>query len=328
MRILLLGGTRFLGRHLVDAALACGHELTLFNRGVTNPGLFPELEQIHGDRATDLDRLAGRDWDAVVDTCGYLPREVRLSAETLASHLGRYVFVSTISVYADGQTGPLDEDAQLARLEDEGIEEVTPTTYGGLKVLCEQAVARVYADRALILRPGLIVGPHDLSDRFTYWPWRIAQGGEVLAPGDPEQGVQVIDARDLADWTIRLVEEAGSGILHAVGPERPWSMTEVLAACLAAGDAAASLSWVDEDFLLGAGLKPWTELPLWVPAAEAGSLLVDIHRALAAGLIFRPLQDTVRDTLAWARTRPPEHALRAGITREREAQVLRDWHAR
>jgi nucleoside-diphosphate-sugar epimerase len=217
MRILILGGTVFLGRALVDEALRRGHRLTLFNRGRSNPGLYPQVERLTGDRKHDLSALAGRVWEAVIDTCGYLPGVVALSAAALANSVEHYTFISTESVYASPLQPGLDESASVGLLEDESVEEISGGTYGPLKALCERAVEAALPGRTLVVRPGLIVGPYDASDRFTYWPWRVAQGGRVLAPGRPERGVQFIDVRDLAAWIIRLVERRQTGVYNADG---------------------------------------------------------------------------------------------------------------
>ena len=330
MKILILGGTVFLGRALVAAALARGHELTLFNRGKTNPQLFPEVESLHGDRALDLGPLTQtvRRWDVVIDTCGYLPRVVRLSAETLVERADQYTFISSLSVYADAGQPGIDERGEVGKLADESVEVVDGDTYGPLKALCEQAVERVLPDRNLVIRPGLIVGPYDPTDRFTYWPHRAAQGGEVLAPGEPGSPVQLIDVRDLAKWTVAMVEARASGIYNATGPERPLPMGELLDTCRAAGGGGASFTWVDETFLLAQGVQPWSELPLWIPASDpssAGFHRFDCRKAIAAGLRFRPIEDTVRATLAWDAGRPAGHTWRAGITREREAELQEKW---
>ena len=328
MKILIIGGTRFVGRHLVETALAHGHTLTLFNRGQSNPALFPDIEHISGDRAHDLERLRGRAWDVVIDTCGYVPRIVRASAQALVGAVDRYVFISTVSVYAEDNPRGMDENAPLAQLQDETVEEVTGETYGGLKVLCEKAVQQAYVDRALIVRPGLIVGPHDPTDRFTYWPWRIAQGGEVLAPGNPDQPQQIIDVRDLAAWLVRLVEEQRTGIFNGVGPGYALTTRQMLETGVAACNAQAQLTWVSEEFLLQAGVQPWSEMPVWVQEKECAFDTCSTAHARAAGLKFRPLTETFHDTLAWARTRPADHTWRAGLTREREADLLQQWHAR
>ncbi len=335
MKLLIIGGTRFVGRHLVEAALARGHTITLFNRGQSNPNLFPQVEQLHGDRSANLALLKGRTWDAVIDTCGYVPRIVRLSAQALAGQTDRYVFISTVSVYAEDNLRGMDENSPLATLKDESIEEVTGETYGGLKVLCEKTVEAAYPDRALIVRPGLIVGPHDPTDRFTYWPWRVAQGGEILAPGNPDQPVQIIDVRDLAQWIVRMVEAKRIGIFNAVGPDYTLTTRRMLEACVAVCNPQAKLTWVDETFLLQRKVEPWSELPVWVPEKESAMATCSNARAtcprstaegVAAGLKFRPIEETIRDTLTWARTRPADHVWRAGMKPEREAELLREWN--
>src|SRR6185503_2173656 len=228
MRILIIGGTRFLGRHLVEAALGRRHEVTLFNRGKSNPDLFPDLETILGDREHDVNKLQGRIWDAVIDVAGYLPRIVRLSAEVLEPNVRRYVFISTISVYENFRKAGIDEAYPVGKLEDETVEEITGETYGPLKVLCERAVHDIYGERALIIRPGLIVGPHDPTDRFTYWPVRVARGGDVLAPQKPEALTQIIDVRDLSDFIIKLIEDSTWGVYNATGPDYELTMGRLL----------------------------------------------------------------------------------------------------
>jgi 2'-hydroxyisoflavone reductase len=327
MQLLIIGGTRFAGRHLVEAALARHHTLTLFNRGQSNPDLFPKVEQLHGDRTEDLAVLQDRSWDAVIDTSGYVPRHVRSSAQALVGQTDRYVFISTVSVYAENNPRGMDETSPLAVLKDESVEEVTGETYGGLKVMCEKAVEDVYADRALIIRPGLIVGPHDPTDRFTYWPVRIAHGGEVLAPGNPDQPVQIIDGRDMAQWIISMVEEKRSGIFNAVGPDYALTTKQMLDSCVAVCNPQAQLTWVSEEFLITAGVQPWSEIPVWVPEQDAAFDTCSNARAIVAGLKFRPLAETIADTLAWAKTRPVDHAWRAGLTHDREAELLQKWHA-
>jgi 2'-hydroxyisoflavone reductase len=326
MKILIIGGTRFVGRHLVDAALARGHTLTLFNRGQSQPDLFPQAEHLRGDRAHDLSALQQRTWDVVIDTCGYVPRVVRHSAELLAGAVERYVFISTVSVYAE-DLPQMDETAPLAKLVDETVEEVTGETYGGLKVLCEKAVEQAQADRALIIRPGLIVGPHDPTDRFTYWPQRIARGGKVLAPGDPDQPVQIIDARDLAAWIVRLIEARQTGIYNAVGPDYTLTMRRMLEEGVAVCNPAAQLIWVGEEFLLSNKVEPWSEMPVWVSAKDAAFDTISNARAVAEGLHFRPLNETMRDTWAWSSTRSPDHEWRAGLKPERETELLHAWQA-
>jgi len=325
MNLLIIGGTRFVGRHLVEAALARGHTVTLFNRGQSNPDLFPQVEQLRGDRAADLSLLKDRSWDTVIDTCGYLPRIVRLSAQTLVNQTDRYVFISTVSVYAEDNPRGMDENSPLATLKDESVEEITGDTYGGLKVLCEKAVEQAYPDRALIIRPGLIVGPHDPTDRFTYWPWRVSQGGQVLAPGNPDQPQQIIDARDLAQWIVSMVDAKRTGIFNAVGPDYALTTKRMLEACVAVCNPLAQLTWLSEAFLLEHKVEPWSEMPVWMLEKECALDTCRNARAIAAGLRFRSIEETIRDTLAWARTRPDDHTWRAGMKAERETELLRAW---
>jgi 2'-hydroxyisoflavone reductase len=338
VKLLILGGTMFLGRYLVKAALERGHEVSLFNRGKTYPDLFPEVEKLRGDRKQNLEPLVGRRWDAVVDTCGYVPRAVEMSAELLAGAVDHYTFISTISVYSDSKTQGQDESAPLATLENETTEEVTGETYGGLKALCEQEAERAMPGRALVIRPGLIVGPHDPSDRFTYWPVRVARGGEILAPGPPSTPVQQIDVRDLAEWTLRVVEQRSTGVFNATGldyaPEM-LSMRDVLNACQEVTGSGASFTWVSPAFLLEHDVAPFTEVPLWVPGEDWGAVTVRVKKAIDAGLTFRPLATTVKDTLDWHALRHgegaregEEGALRAGLKPERERELLAAWNAR
>ena len=318
MRLLVLGGTKFLGRHAVDAALEGGHEVTLFTRGQTNPDLFPEAEHLLGDRDGGLDALESRSWAGVLDTSGYVPRIVRQSAELLAESVLRYVFVSSISVYDDFSV-PVDERSPVAQLEDPSTEEVLEH-YGALKAACEQVVEEVYGERSARVRAGLIVGPNDGTDRFTYWPRRIALGGEVLCPGSPDAAVQFVDVRDLGAWLVRLALEGPGGVFNATGPAEPLSFVELLERTRATIGSDATLVWTDEQRILDADVQPWTELPLWLPGSEyAGMARADISRALAAGLVFRPLEETVADTLAWDRTEPGD---RPTLRPEKEQEIL------
>lgn len=337
MRILILGGTRFLGRHLVDAALAAGHEVTLFTRGQTNPGLYPQLERLRGDRdpqndgGAGLALLKGRRWDAVIDTSGYVPRVVRASAECLAEAATHYTFISSISVYRDFLEAGLDETYPVGTLEDESVEEITGDTYGPLKALCEREVERAFPGRTLAIRPGLIVGPHDPTDRFTYWVQRVARGGEVLAPTGTHLPLQLIDARDLAQWNVRLVESFAAGTFNGTGPEQPLALGDALEACRLASGSDARITWVDEAFLLERGVKYWQELPAVLPESEAkyaGMRRTDVSKAIGAGLTFRPLQQTIRDILDWRATLPADQPLKAGLSPVREAELLAEWHAR
>jgi 2'-hydroxyisoflavone reductase len=324
MDVLILGGTGFLGRHLVEAALGRGHRVTLFNRGIKAPDLFPEVETIEGDREADLSSLSGRRWDAAIDTCGYVPRVVRASAKTLADAVDHYTFVSSISVYPDDIVPGADEESPVQELPDPTVEEVTGETYGGLKALCERAVEEEMPGRVFNVRPGLISGPHDPTDRFTYWPRRIDAGGEVLAPERPERVVQFIDVRDLAAWIIEMAAERRTGTFNATGPDYKLEMGRLLEACKAVG-GDAELVWVSEDFLEEHGVEPFTELPLWVPREDAALLDVDCGKAIEAGLTFRSLSETIEDVLEWDRARPVGTELAAGLTPEREQELLRAW---
>jgi 2'-hydroxyisoflavone reductase len=326
MKLLIIGGTRFLGRAIADAALAAGHELTLFNRGQSNPELYPEVEKLVGDRDGGLDVLKGHTWDAVIDTCGYVPRLVRDSASLLADAIGHYTFISTISVYSELTKPGIDEASALGTIEDETVEEITGETYGPLKVLCENAATEAMNGRALHVRAGLIVGPYDLSDRFTYWPDRVARGGDVLAPGVPSAPVQFIDVRDLGQWTVQATKSGLTGPYNATGPNYELTMESVLSTCQQVAGNDVSLTWVSEEFLLENEVAAYTQMPLWVPAEYAGFGRVNCQKAFAAGLAFRPLADTVRDTLTWLQARPDDYEWRGGLTPEREAELLKKWH--
>ena len=309
----MLGGTRFLGRAIATEALARGHELTLFNRGETNPGLFPEAEELRGDRHQDLSALEGRTWDAVIDPSAYTPAAVRASAEMLRDS-GRYVFVSSVSVYADFSRGPT-EDSPVAELGDMPIDELSAdySNYGPLKALAEAEARRVFGDRALVVRPGLIVGPHDPTGRFTYWAQRLERGGEILAPGPAERKSQFVDVRDLAAWTVDAVEQGLSGTFNATNEGVSWG--ELL--------AGREVTWVSDDFLQEHEVGSWMELPLWLPDPEwAGMHETDVGRAVAAGLRFRPLEET----LSGAAEAPAVDGV--GLTPEREADLLAAWRGR
>jgi len=323
VRLLLLGGTKFLGKHVAAAALASGHEVTLFTRGETNPGLFPEAEHLRGDRDGNLAALEGREWDAVVDTSGYVPRVVGASAELLADAVQRYVFVSSVSVYASFAEPPT-EDSPLAVLDDYGSEDVQQH-YGALKTLCEAEVERALRGRALVVRPGLIVGPDDPTDRFTYWPQRARRGGEILAPAPPDRPVQFIDVRDLAEWIVRMAEAGATGVFNATGRPRELTFEALLEAC-----GAERVTWVDDAFLVEHEVGEFAELPLWIAEGNGEARcfqLVDVSRALAAGLTFRPLAETVRDVPEWTGQGAPRQG-KAGLAPEREAELLAAWHRR
>jgi 2'-hydroxyisoflavone reductase len=318
MKLLVLGGTRFLGRAIVEAALARGDDVTLFNRGRTNPGLFPGAERLVGDRACDLAALGRRSWDAVVDVAGYHPPVVELSAAVLSERTGRYVFVSSISVYAD-QTEPPVEGAAVAELHGDPLSDDVDS-YGARKAACERAVERLFGERALVVRPGLIVGPHDPTDRFTYWPRRIAAGGRVVAPGGPAEPVQLVDVRDLGSWIVRAAADGVSGTINATG--ETLSFGTLLDECRRVTGSDAEVVWVPSETLLAAGVEPWTGLPLWLPPEYSAGHRVSVARAVAAGLTFRPLADTIRDTLAWDAEREWPRAEGIGLDPEREQALL------
>jgi 2'-hydroxyisoflavone reductase len=318
MRILVIGGTRFLGRAVVEAALGHGHEVTLFNRGRTNPGLFPGLETVHGDRRSDASKLLGRSFDVVIDVAGMNLDDVMPVVDTVSSLVERYVFVSTVSVYVDHSVPQVEGQPVLVPAEgqDPGV------AYGAGKAAAEEVVIDAFGEKALVVRPGLIVGPHDPTDRFAYWPRRISRGGRVLAPGGPHHPAQFIDVRDLASWIVVAAKDGLCGVFNATG--RPTTLGAVLEACQRVVTAPSQLVWVDDEDLLAAGVSPWMGVPLWirVPGWDAHAE-VGIERASAAGLVFRSLEETVRDTLAWdlARGGPAQGA--EGLTHEWEQELLR-----
>ena len=330
MRILILGGTVFLGRHLVHAAQERGHTLTLFNRGQRNPDLFPELERLTGDRDGGLDILDGREWDAVIDTCGYFPRVVRQSAEKLANSVRRYVFISSISAYAHFREPYTAENAPIATTNEPDATKVTGENYGGLKALCEQAVEENLPGRALIIRPGYIVGRYDPSDRFTHWVFRARTGGDILVPGDANMQVEYIDVRDLAEWTIRLVEQEETGIFNACGPQNPLTLGTLLETCQAVSPLPSRLRYVAPEFMKAQDVSPDSLNIWWIGEEDADFKYIsymDCRKAQASGLTYRSLEDTVRDTMEWDASRPEDLERRFGIPREREEELLRLWDA-
>jgi 2'-hydroxyisoflavone reductase len=327
MHVLVLGGTLFLGRHVVEAALARGWRVTLFNRGQTGPGLYPEVESLRGDRDGDLSALEGRSFDAVVDTCGYVPRIVRRTAEALGGRYGHYTFVSSMSVYPDTVPGS-DESNVLAELEDPASEDVGKH-YGALKVACERALDELAPGRVLHARAGLIVGPYDRIYRFSYWLERIAEGGDVLAPGSPDAPLQLIHAGDIARWVLDQAQAGTTGPFNLTGPERPLRFGDFLDTVREVVGGDARWVWADDAFLEAQGVQPMDGLPLWIPAEARGFLMRNIDRALAAGLKFRPLEQTVRETWDWLRREGFKRdgkvgvQLHSGLQREREQELLR-----
>lgn len=325
MRVLILGGTKFLGRALVDSALARGHEVTLFNRGNTNPDLYPDLEKLRGDRDGGLSALEGRKWDAVVDTCGYVPRIVKMSAEALADSVEHYTFISSISVYGPPMDANLDESGPVQVIEDETVEEVTGESYGALKALCEQAAETAMPNRVLSVRAGLIVGPYDPTDRFTYWPIKIARGGDVLAPPANSIG-QMIDVRDLSDWVIMMAEKRQAGIYNATGPAETMTFSDVYEACQAVGGNKANLVEVTEEFITENEVQGWSDLPLWLPESYSAMHTVNLDKIIDSGINYRPLKETVQATLDWyTETRGLDDDLLGGLNGEREAELISKW---
>lgn len=321
MRILVLGGTIFLGRHLVDAALRAGDQVTIFHRGKHPAADLPDVEVVLGDRDGGLDGLSGRTWDVAVDTCGYVPRIVGDSARFLRGLVEHYTFVSSVSAYASFAASGQDESAPVGTIAEPTVEEVTNETYGPLKVLCEQAAETEMPGRTLVVRPGLIVGPRDMSDRFTYWACRVAEGGQVLAPAPPDAPTQAIDVRDLAEWMLAMARRRAVGVYNATGPAEPLTFGKFLDACRAATSGDATIRWASEAFLKERGI----DFPMWVPPSETewlGIDAIDSSKAIAAGLEFRPLAETIGDTVRWARTRTEDHAWRSGPTRQAESEAI------
>ena len=332
LRILMLGGTSFLGPEIVEEALAQGHTVTLFNRGKTRPDLFPGLEKLRGDRNGDVSALKGRSFDAVFDTSAYVPSHVRRVREALGDGVGHYTLVSTISVYAamGASRDPIDEASAVATLPDPTVETLTDATYGPLKALCEQAAEAAWPGRVVHVRPGLIVGPGDPTDRFTYWPARVARGGEVLAPGDGTDGAQCIDVRDLGRFVVRVAQDRTTGVYNAVGFEGPLSFAELLHGAKCALRHDVTFTWVPAAFLAEQKVGPWHNLPLWIP--PEGNNPLRNAKAIGKGLTFRPVAQTVADTVAWLRDTRRDVAWGTGrapgLSPAREAEVLAAWKAK
>jgi 2'-hydroxyisoflavone reductase len=336
LRILILGGTGFTGPFQIKYALSRGHKVTVFNRGKTHPGELPkEVEQLVGDRNGQLDALKGKQWDVCIDNPTTLPAWVRDAAQILQGNVDHYVFISTISVYNDPPPAGLDENSPLQKYDGadpykETLEAMKASgykTYGPLKVLSEEETEKWFRGKSLIIRPGLIVGPRDETDRFTYWPVRIDRGGEVLAPGTPNDPVQFIDGRDLAEWTIRMAENGETGVYNATGPAKELGVGGMLDGIKSALNSSAKFTWGDAEFLKQEKVEAWSDMPVWA-GDELGLSRTNISRALAKGLTFRPLAETARDTLAWFKSQKPERRekLRAGLTPEREKEVLAALH--
>lgn len=335
LNILVLGGTGFIGPHIVQYMLDRGHTVTLFNRGRSNTDLFPELENLIGDRNDDLEALKGRTWDVCFDNNASRIPWVELSTEVLRDSVGRYFYVSSRSAYADTSAVPMTAAHPTHTYETAGVSrdaDRMELPYGLQKALCERRVMEVFGDRHCIVRPGLIIGPGDETDRFTYWPVRIHRGGEVLAPSDGTDPIQIIDVRDLSEWMVRLAENGTTGIYNGVGPRTPRPIAELLYGIRAVTTAETTFTWVPYDFLMEHEVRPYSGMPAWMPPipGREGFARFDLTPEVESGLTFRPLADTAMATLEYHFSRPPERQaeLRAGISAEREAEVLRAWHAR
>lgn len=334
MKILIIGGTRFLGRFLVEEGLSKNHEITLFNRG-NKKEEFPHIEQVFGDRNSEMEKLKDRKWDAVIDTCGYVPQSLEKSISVLGNQIDQYVFISTISVYKDFSKNNLDEDSQvlsMTREEADGLtkdnDQAVMSHYGELKALCEQTLLNLLPNKGLIIRPGLIVGPYDYSDRFTYWVHRVNEGGKILAPGNPDRMIQFIDVRDLAKWIIEMIENKKTGVYNATGINKNLTMGGMLELINKGVNSDAEFIWANDNFLLENEVGPWIEMPLWLPEVTPdgkimnGMLAVNIDKALSEGLVFRPVEETAFDTLEWFKNQDSSQGLRAGISKVKESQLL------
>ncbi len=328
MRILFIGGTRFVGRAIAEAAIENGHDITLLHRGQTDNAVFDDVEHLRVDRDGDLSVLAGREFDATVDVCAYIPRQVKTLAEALDGRGGQHVFISTMSVFVDTDAPGLDEDSPLVRLDDPTTEEVTGETYGGLKVLCEEQAASSYGDALTIIRPTYVVGPHDHTGRFTWWVRRIARGGEVLAPGPSDSPMQVIDARDQGEWTVKLIEDHTTGTFNSTCPTPPFGYGDLLDATVrAVGPSDTTLTWVEAAWL-AEQKETYQSLPLWTEGNYEWSLAGDPTKALSSGLSPRPLTETISDTWDWIKEEQPPLVDGWGVSEEREAELLAAWAAR
>ena len=333
--LLILGGTGFIGPYQVRSALDDGHEVTIFNRG-NNPGMFEGVEELRGDRNGDFESLRGRKWDVVIDNSTARPDWVTLSTEFLRDSVGLYYYVSSRSAYASHSTVPMTSAVPLFTYETAGVDQatadITQLPYGLAKAESEREVMRVFPDRHGIFRPGLIIGPDDPTDRFTYWPVRIHRGGEVLSPGDGTDPVQIIDVRDLGDFMSHSIGSAHTGIFILIGPATPRPMAELLYGIRAVTTAETTFTWVSREFLADRGVRPYAEMPVWRPPTPGseGFARFDLSNEIAHGLTFRSLADTTEATLEFHFSRTPERQtqMRPGLSAEREAELLAEWHAR
>ena len=323
-----LSGRGFLGRFIVEEAIKSGIEVTLFNRGKTNPELFPEVETIIGDRDGGLDGLKGGQWDAVIDTSGYFPRVVAQSAKLLSENVGHYTFISSLSVYKDFSKPGLREDAPLATLKDPSAEEITEETFGGLKALCEEVVQEEFPGNSLIIRPGLIVGPFDGSDRFTYWVHRVGKGGQMLAPGSGSSPIQFIDIEDLARWILNMAEAAKTGVFNATGPQKALTMRTLLETCKSSLKSNVKLIWVGDSFFEKGELRDWSVLPLCIPDTDShmfGFFQINCDKAYSSGLNLTPVNETIVRTYEWSQSRADDYEWIAGMSKERESEIIKQW---
>lgn len=341
MKILIIGGTKFLGWHLVDVISDTNVKVTLFNRGNNYAAdEISDVEQIHGDRNTDLEKLSGRTWDAVIDTCGYLPQTVRKSAEFLKDKVGQYVFISSGSVYTNTNKPNYDESAETATLSEEQQKQVEKIdakgeinayvlgeNYGALKVLCEEAAEKAMPGRVLNVRAGMIVGMFDWTDRFAYWAMRVAKGDEVLAPGSPDNPVQMIDAQNLSNWIFRMIKNQETGTYNATSFPYQLTFGKMLDAIKWASKSDAEFTWVGEKFLLENNVKPWSDMPFYLPESDENMrnfMTMNVDKASAKGLQLRPLHRVIREVSEWRKTQDME--MKAGISSEREKELLEKWH--
>lgn len=336
MKFLILGGTKFLGRHLINAALNQGHQVTIFTRGREKLDINPNVEHLIGDRVNNLEALKGRTWDRVIDTSGYVPWDVEKSTELLADSCEHYTFISSISVYSDLEKPNTNEECKVDNMTKEELEEVrldesresVMKYYGALKYLCEEAAKKIMPGRILNVRPGLIVGQYDPTDRFTYWIDRISKGGEVLCPGLKDALIQFINAEDLAKWIISASEKVIVGEYNVTGPDYKLTMGELLEKCKDVSNSSVALTWASEEFLYENNVQYWSQMPLWIPERLniPGFLGADITKALKEGLSFKSLEETILDTLNWAKSRPEGYMLKAGITSDKEEELLKLWY--
>lgn len=338
MKVLIIGGTRFLGKALVAEAMKRGHEITLFNRG-TNKEIFPEVEHLIGDRDSDLSLLKNRKWDVAIDTCGFAPHQIKKAAAVLGDNIEYYTYISSISVYKDWIPHNITEDYLLQSMPKDKLKAVEEGSishyeyYGALKVLCEAEAEKHWPGRVLHIRAGLLVGPFDYTDRLPYWVQRIEQGGKVMVPGHPDRPVQLIDIKDLATWVFNMAEIRKAGTFNVTGPDYELTMAELLNTCKAVTNSDAEFVWADEQFVLEHKIQPWTEMPLWIPEhfpleeekePWKGSFRISIEKAVAAGLSFRPLEDTIHDVYRWEMDRQ-DTVRKAGISRDKEQELLKTW---